>query len=145
MSIGLIASALNVSLKYTGTKMQLAAIKRALERDQEIVLRFNALDNEKLDRAINRFYGWTIDNGFIVKTARYTKATVSYTVKDMQWNKQQMEVDLTLDDKHWITAWKEHIKDNMPYGYTLWNSRSCALLGCPMLVAIWMRFEVSRK
>ena len=120
-------------------------VLKALEQHSAIDLKFNATDLDALDRAINRFYAFVIDNQYTVKTARYTKATVSYTVKDMQWNKQQMEVDLTLDDKHWITAWKEHIKDNMPYGYTLWNSRSCALLGCPMLVAIWMRFEVSRK
>lgn len=146
MSIGLKTSALNAYSKFTGTKMQLVQILKALERDLQVTLRFNATDLEALDRAIARFHAFAESHNYIVNNARFVKAAIEYTVKDINWQQQRMEVELPLTEgKHWLTTWREYIKDNVPEGYTLRNSSACRYEGCPKLIAVWIEYTVSRN
>lgn len=126
--------------------MQKVDILKALERDLQVTLRFNATDLDALDRAIARFHAFTESNGFIVSNARYVKAAIEYTVKDINWQQQRMEVELPLvEGKSWLKIWREYIRDNVPVGYTLRNSRDCTYEGCPHLIAIYIEYHVEKQ
>lgn len=125
--------------------MQKTAILKALERDLQVTLRFNATDLDALDRAVARFHDFAESNNYLVNNARYVKVAVEYTIKDMQWNKQRVEVELDLiEGKSWLATWLAYIRDNIPEGYTLRNSRDCAYEGCPKIIAVWIEYSVEK-
>ena len=58
-------------------------VLRTFDQDGAVTLRFNATDQDGLDRAIGRLYEFVEIRGFIINNVRAVTAEIHYTFEDM--------------------------------------------------------------